>query len=352
MTLKKNYYKLLSLFIAALFLAGCSLGLSRTSSTDGGVYVSVDKGDNWEQKVFVSKGEKSDVTIGNLNIDRLVLWPTDKQVLYALSGQSGVWATFNSGAEWKKIFQQSPRSLILHPTNRDILLVASGNKIFRTVDGGASWQTVYIEGAPETAVNDILMDVADSETIYAITSKGSLLKSRDGGVSWQSIFRFTTEVSRLYMGAGGTMFVGMPSRGLWRSSDRGVTWIDLQIKLDELNLGRKAGTFRQFAFIPGTADGFLYVNSYGIFKSSDGGANWELINLVTPPSSVGINTLAINPVNTNEIFYAISRLLYYSSDGGITWITKAIPSSRVATAMAVSSNENLELFLGLTRPSK
>ena len=74
-----------------VFLSGCSLQFSRTPSNDGGVYLSVNKGDTWEQKVFVSQGEKADVTIGNVNIDRFVAWSPDVNLLYSVSSQSGVW---------------------------------------------------------------------------------------------------------------------------------------------------------------------------------------------------------------------------------------------------------------------
>ncbi|HBV32955.1 TPA: hypothetical protein DIC39_01110 [Patescibacteria group bacterium] len=343
------FKKKLSALLFLVVLSGCSFTVSKAPA-DGGVYLSTDKGDKWEQRAYVSPGEKANVTIGNLNVDRLVTWTPDQNVLYAVSSASGVWATFNKGGEWKKVFPSPARSVALHPTNRDIFLVGSGNKIYRTLDGGGAWQTVYIEGAPETGINDVLIDVANSETIYAITSRGSLLRSRDGGVSWQAIFRFTKEVSRLYMSPAGTFYAGMPSRGLWRSDDRGFNWTDLQPNLDAV--AKKTGNFRQFAFVPGTSNAFIYVNSYGLFASPDGGGTWRTIDLVTPPSTVGINTLAINPLNTNEIFYAINRLVYYSVDGGITWITKAVPSSRLATALAINLSNPLEVFLGLTRPAK
>lgn len=333
-------------------LTGCSIKFSGGAVADGGVYLSMDRGDNWAQKAFVSKGEKSDVTIGNLNIDRLILWPPDNNIVYAIAGASGVWATYNKGAEWKRVFPSVARSLALHPTNRDIFLVASGNKIYRTLDGGETWQAVYIEGAPNTIISDLVIDVANSDIVYTVTSQGSVLRSRDGGVSWQAIYRFSAEVSRLYMSPSGVLYVGMAKAGLWRSGDRGLSWENLQLRLNELKLDNRTGNFRQFTFIPGTAEGFIYVNTYGLIKSIDGGLNWQPISLVTPPSSVGINTLAINSLNTNEIYYAISRLLYYSADGGITWITKPIPSTRAATALVINPTDPLETFLGLTKPSK
>src|SRR5438045_9376659 len=65
--------------------------------------------------------------------------------------------------------------IVIHPTNSDILYVASAGHewtenetrgVFKTSDGGKSWKKVLSISA-KTGVNDIAMDPSDPNTLYA-----------------------------------------------------------------------------------------------------------------------------------------------------------------------------------------
>ncbi len=339
----------ISLFILSLLLGGCALVTPKVLG--GGVFKSQDKGATWQQKVFVTKGKKRDVTINSINVSRIMFSPLDNRTMYALSPESGIYLSDNEAEQWRKFFSAGASSLALHPAQKDINYVASGNKIYKTIDGGNNWSQVYIEGTPESGLTDVIIDNSNFNVLYATTSKGTLLKSLDAGNSWQAIYRFTKGISRIFLNSQtGIMYAAMPANGLWRSADKGVSWEDLQPNLQ--NLVKKPGNFRQMIFIPGLADGLLYVTPYGLFKTVDGGKNWTSMNLVTPPSVVGINTLAVNPQANNEIFYALNFLIYYSSDGGINWVTRPSPAKQAATALAINPDDPNIIYLGTTRIKK
>ncbi|MFH1867173.1 MAG: hypothetical protein ABIJ81_03800 [Patescibacteria group bacterium] len=339
------------LLLSVVVLTGCSLKIGG-GSTDGGIYRSLDKGVAWEQKVFISKGKKQDVTVGNINVNDILFSPLDNRVVYLLSSQSGVFVSANEAEQWEQIFPVGANAITLHPTKKDIIYVVSGNKIYRTLDGAQNWQQVYIEATPETGLNDIVIDFANPQVLYAVTSKGTLLKSSDAGTSWQAIYRFSKEISRLYLNPNNTaiIYAAMPSRGLWRSIDRGVTWTDLQPSLEEVV--KRAGSYKKMVFIPGLSDGLLYATSYGLFQSVNGGQNWDNIELVTPPSSVGISMLSVNPQNNQEIYYAINTLIYYTSDGGKTWVINRSPSGRATTALTINPEDPNIMYLGVVKVKK
>ncbi|MFH1111655.1 MAG: hypothetical protein V1712_01130 [Patescibacteria group bacterium] len=338
------------IFIITLTLGGCSLGVS-TKALGGGIFKSQDRGVNWEQKVFVAKGKKRDVTIDSLNISRILFSPLDAKTVYILSPESGIYISENEAIQWRKYFGAGVSSLTLHPTQKDLSYVASGNKIYKTIDGGQNWQQMYIEGTPNDSLTDVIIDNINFNTLYAITSKGTILKSLDAGNSWQAIYRFGKGISRLFINSqNGVMYAAMPARGLWRSTDKGASWEDLQPNLE--SIVKKPGNFRQMILIPGTSDGLLYVTPYGLFRTLDGGKNWTAINLVTPPSAVGINTLAVNPQKNSEIFYALNFLIYYSNDNGVNWVTRPSPARQAATALSINPNDPNIIYLGTTRIKK
>ncbi len=340
--------KILFIIPLVLLLSGCSCGvnLSKTPA-DGGVFRSADAGATWQHKVFVTREKNRDITIDGINVHRLIFSPLSSKSIYLFSAGNGLYLTDDEGENWRPYYKGSITSVALYPSKKDVVYITASNRLFKTEDGGQAWQTLYTEATPETRLNDVLLDIESPNIVYVITSKGTVLKSIDAGVSWQAIYRFNKEVSRIWQDQAGVLYVAMPSQALWRSTDGGATWTDLLPNIKKVT--NKPGAFRQFSFIPGEADGFIYVTQVGMFKTTDGGQTWSMINLVTPPSAVGINTLAINPQNNKEIFYAINYLIYYSDDGGQTWITRVIPSKKSAAALAIKPEDPKVMYLGVSK---
>ena len=77
-------------------------------------------------------------------------------------------------------------SIAVHPEDPDVIYVGSGfdfsngiqGKLFKTTDGGATWDTLLVGGS----YLDIEVDPQDLETVYALP--GGIVKSTDGGENW------------------------------------------------------------------------------------------------------------------------------------------------------------------------
>ncbi len=87
-------------------------------------------------------------------------------------------------------------------------------------------------------------------------------------------------------------------------------------------------------------------SKYGLLRTRDGGKNWQAINLLTPPGSVDIFSLAINPQNGNEIYYGTSSTFYKTVNGGEKWITKRLPTTRATSFLLVDFKNPNVIYLG------
>lgn len=338
------------MFVVVLMGAGCVVSLS-SSVSDGGVYRSADAGTTWEQAVFVAQSNKKTITISSLNVSQLVVSPVDTKVILAVVGASGLYGTANSGDSWQQVFRQGTQAVAVHPTERGVWYVASGNQILRTTDTGGSWQELYLEGTPQAIITDVAIDPTRPTTVYGVTSKGVLLVSDDEGVTWQKKYVFPTGVSRVIINPRDTrvLYVAAPVGEVWRSSDRGENWENVTDVLRKQTEVRRSGAYKAFAFLPNRPDAFLLATSYGLFRTYNSGRDWEQIKLVTSSDSVTITTLVVDPSSEQNIFYTADATLYRTKDAGSTWETIRQPSSRSATALTTNPTDGNILYLGFTR---
>lgn len=118
------------------------------------------------------------------------------------------------------------------------------------------------------------------------------------------------------------MFGGSASGGLWRSRDNGNSWNPTTDDLPSLGVSDLAihPTDPQIMYMAtGDGDGNgATSHSFGIVKTIDGGATWDVVLPVTSESQF-INEILINPDNPELVFAAASFGLYRTEDGGENW---------------------------------
>lgn len=345
----------MALVIAAFTLigAGCSVKVgpqSPATPPGGGVYKSTDQGRAWQQVVLVSQAANKLVTIAPLGIQRLMLAPLDAKTIYALAGNAGLYRTKDAGDHWEQVFASPVQSLALHPTNSDIIYLASESKILRTANGGQDWQTVYIEPTPKVTIVDLGLVIKTPKTIYAVTNRGVIIRSDNEGASWRQIYFMQQNVLRLYVNqvAPNVLYAAGEGGQLWRSDDGGLNWNELTaILAKQVSLGYQR-QFKQFAFLPGLPDGFLYANQQSMYRSPDGGVTWTEVKLVTAPSSISITALVVDPARADDVFYATPLAFYRSTNGGQTWATLPLPASLAPTALVLHPTDGKTIYLGFS----
>lgn len=153
-----------------------------------------------------------------------------------------------------------------------------------------------------------------------------------------------------------TWFAGAVSGGMWKTTDGGATW---QLLSDDiLNISWMAMAASNHNIIyTGTGESFpggTYMVGNGIWKSTDRGVNWvQLSNTATNTDFEYVNRIIIDPANENIVLAATEAGIFKSNNGGATWIKVYSSNNGVEHLVADPTNFNVlfggENTLGILR---
>ncbi len=205
-------------------------------------------------------------------------------------------------------------------------------------------------------VDDLAVVESDPRIIYVATASGGIFKTINGGVSWEPVFDdqssstigdialAPSDPSILYVGTGEPNNRQSSSwgNGVYRSLDAGKTWQHVGLK-DTQSIGRVAVHPTDPMTVYVAALGHLWGpnKERGVYKSTDGGATWKQVLFIN--EDTGISDVAIDPQSPNTLYAAAYQRrrtvfgyngggphsgLYKSVDGGAHWskLTKGLPS--------------------------
>jgi photosystem II stability/assembly factor-like uncharacterized protein len=230
-----------------------------------------------------------------------------------------------------------------------ICFAARTSGLFRSVDGGLTWELAYAslnarEALLTTAVA-LTPDFEHDPTVFAGLN-GAILSSGDGGLHWQPgrlpaplPAISTLAVSPCYP-EDGMAFAGTNEDGVLVTGDRGKNWVSWNFGLLDLNILCLAIS-PVFA-----ADETLYAGAEsGLFRSANGGRAWKEVTL--PVDFDAVLSLAISPhfAQDNTLFAGTENNgLFVSQDRGKTWrcagaTTRDAPVNDIFLSPAVPARE-------------
>jgi photosystem II stability/assembly factor-like uncharacterized protein len=193
-----------------------------------------------------------------------------------------------------------------------VLYSLSTDQVYKSTNGGASWEGLYIESATAIHYNDLAID--HRGRIIYIASGTGILKSADGGGSWEKIYPLGVKESFNVFTISNddpSCIYAATSLNLYASPDRGRTWVQLPLPQKE--------TYFLSAF---SREKKIYAaGNKRIFMSADNGKNWTLINS-NISKYASLEDMAVNPGNSREIYLSTTVALYRTTDGGAKWWIK------------------------------
>lgn len=249
-----------------------------------GVMKTTDNGATWQS----SNTGMDNITVGDLLFD-----PTNSQIIFA-GTNSGFFKSIDGGANWVKKNNGSFKDIALKPGSNTILYGTSGGQFYRSTDAGENWLLITA-GVPSGARGVIAVTPADPEIVYFLLAKGDngfrgLYKSVNAGLTF-------TEMSN------SPNLMGWSCNG---TDSGGQAWYDLAIVADPIDAN------------------IIYVGGVNIWKSTNGGANWQINGHWYGGCSVAEvhadqHIFTFNPLN-NRIYIGNDGGIYWTENGGSQWI--------------------------------
>lgn len=308
-----------------------------------GLYRMPNGGDSWE---LLSNGLPEAPAIRAISVH-----PNQPQVVY-VGTQEGLFRSDDHGGHWSKSNVPDHRlpvwSILFHPKEPNVMYAGYEScEIYRSEDGGERWRQLPVSvrfpevtlapGAnPAKRVLMMSASTADPDELYGAIEVGGAIRSLDGGEHWENLSHglyFNDDLVDTHgvMASSlrpGTVF-SISRAGMFRSTDRGDHWIN--VGLDPLNA--KGQTYcRSIRQAPGNpnniwvAAGPNFQSDAGtLFRSKDGGMNWEQVDLGFQPTST-MFCIAFDERRPTRMYCATSGgEVWGSQDGGQTWRAHHLP---------------------------
>ncbi len=237
--------------------------------------------------------------------------PTRPLTLYVGAASGGVWKSIDGGTTFKPVFDEHTQSIgavAVDPSDPKTVWVGTGESwtrnsvsvgdgVYKTTDGGETWQRVGLEHSERIA--RIAVHPKDGKTVWVCATghlwddheERGVYKTADGGKSWKRV--------------------------LWVDAGTGCSDIDVDPQ-DPRILYAGMWQFRRtpWSFSSGG-------KGSGLYKSTDGGETWKALGNGLPAGDKGRIAVAVAPSRPSVVYAVVEAkktALYRSDDTGASWV--------------------------------
>jgi photosystem II stability/assembly factor-like uncharacterized protein len=242
-------------------------------------------------------------------------------------------------------------SIAVHPTNANILYVATNEAVHKTRDGGQSWE--QFASFSSRRVTTLAIDPKLPATVYAGTMGDAVYKSPDGGQHWLphnvGLKEHVSFVNQFVFHPERTETIYLATTvGAFLTTDGGREWEERMAGMKEVHI------VVSLAMDP-TNSRLLYAGTTGgAYRTQDGGASWQKVNTGLIPDQVlnaslalGINTLVVDPINPAVVYAGTTNGLFRSTNRAESWqqIGQSMPDQFVSSLVVHPTEAGL-LYVG------
>ncbi|MDX2191344.1 MAG: T9SS type A sorting domain-containing protein [Bacteroidota bacterium] len=208
-----------------------------------------------------------------------------------------------------------------------IIAGTSDAGVFVSSDRGVTW-TSTTSGLTNQNIN-ALYTVG---SVVLAGTKGGIFVSTNNGASFTAAATQPTDLNiTSFANDGGLLYAGTSSKGVFRSSDNGITWTDANNTVISAS-GINSLAVANNSLVAGTNEGvYVAVNQLT--------ANWAL-------AITGITNTTVTSIASNgNIWYAGTRAgVFSSTDSGVNWTVEDIGYTGAVQTLAIHNNN---LYVGV-----
>jgi photosystem II stability/assembly factor-like uncharacterized protein len=259
----------------------------------------------------------------------MVVSPTSDDVL-VLGTNSGLYRSTNGGKSWQPVgpkdfnatsvvnsgssmlaagVKQPPSKTAVLTRNGNLVVEPGPSVVFASEDGGQTWHAVHPTGLGPGDVQALAVDPSDTRSVVALLSTGRVYRSFDGGGSFKLVSSSVGAPPWAVAVTGGGFVAGNMRTGSYTSAT-GMSW-----KAASFKDARGTRMVMEYAVQPGNLAHVL-MTAYGVVSSTDGGKTWR----PSLRSTVMFGPAAWAP-GTTEVAYAVGfdGSLWRTDNAGATW---------------------------------
>lgn len=209
------------------------------------------------------------------------------------------------------------RTVLVDPKDKTrIFISTTDGQIYKSTDTAKTWQLVVNFNRPQLVLDQLLLDVRNSDIIYASghqQNQGGFFKSTDGGATWKEEKSLRSEaIHAMFQSTKNPdILIAGTLTGVWSSYDSGDSWKKLESPNSPVNVDSLA--------IDPNDTNIIYAGTFWRpYKSVDGGKNWKLISNGMIDDS-DVFAIDIDPRNPSHIIASACSGIYESQNKGELW---------------------------------
>ena len=349
------------------------------------LYLGTNKGVAVLRRANGGQWELANQALQSWAVPMVAVHPDVPNRVYAGTRGDGVWFSEDAGETWRKpsFGRRGPgkcRCVAVDPSDPNTVYAGTEPiDLFVSHDAAASWERIdtiwdvpwvsqvdYPPGRPtnsiEPHVRDIAVDPRDPNTVFIGLQVGYMLKTTDGGASWHllnqdldadvhSIVIDPSHPSRVWIATGGDYArAGLADgRALYRSENGGANWEPMAMEEfpdHEYSVPIVVNPRDPRVLYSSVASGppsSWAKNPNGasglVIRSSDGGMSWEDLTGALPIQTKQLaQAMAVNPTAPHEVYLAFrGGTLCASDDAGASWRALDLEVGNVEDMKAVTA---------------
>lgn len=242
-------------------------------------------------------------------------------------------------------------SIALHPKNPDILYVATNDAVYKSRDGGGTWEKFPSFSARR--VTTVAIDPQLPATIYAGTMGDAVYKSPDGGQHWLphnvGLKEHVSFVNQfVFHPALSEKIYAATTVGAYYTKDAGREWEERMNGMKEVHI------VTSIAINPKDPTILYGGTTGGIYRSEDAAMSWKKINSGLIPESelmasmaLGVNAIEIDRTNPDVVYAGTTKGLFRTADKGERWerIGQSLPDPFVSS-IVIHPTDPAVLYIG------
>ena len=210
------------------------------------------------------------------------------------------------------------RAIAIDPKDKDRVYISTlDGQVYLSTNGGNSWNLLVNLNKPQLILDNLMVDLRDSKILYASGHRGmapgGFFKSTDGGKNWKEAKELRGEAlhAMTQSDKDPEVLLAGASTGVWMSKNSGDDWEKISSSTMPINVD-------SLAMDPRNTNTLFAGTLWRAYKSTDSGKNWRLIRDGMIDDS-DVFAMTVDPRNADHLIASACSGIYESFNSGEQW---------------------------------